>query len=220
MKTKLAAAVLAWSALASADERKTLDLATIARSASFAVHGDYGLAGFHDHTKTPANWADREYLSSCSRNRHAAIVRPDNMTYEIITVNGHDYLDSGSFQDDGGGELVVTSHNRREVTRVATIADVGVWAYRDSGFVHFGTFADFGMNDRYVSFGCRWTEAMVRERGGTTLLQSSPSMSDAPPELLAHPEPKATGPTFSFTVSVSRSSSDATTLVVLRTRDH
>lgn len=219
MKTKLALVVLAWSAVATADERKTFDMGTITRGGAFDVHGDYGLAGFHDHMKTPANWADREYLSSCSRNRHAALVRPDNATYEIISANGHDYLDSGWFQEQGG-ELVVTMHKRREVTRIATIGDLGVWAYRDNGYVHIGAFADFGMNDRYVSFGCRWTETMVRERGGTAGLVSSPSMSDAPPELLVHPEPKATGPTFSFSVSVSRSSSDASTLVVLRTRDH
>ena len=219
MKTTLAAAVLVWSAVASADERKTRTLDSITRSGSFAVHGDYGLAGIHDHMKVPADWADHEYISSCSRNRHASIVRPDGSTYEIITANGRDYLDYGFVQAENG-ELVVGMHTRREVTRVATIADVGVWAYRESGYIHFGTFADFGMNDRYVSFGCRWTETMVREGGGTIALSSAPSMSEVPPGFLTHPEPKPTGPTFSFTISVSRSSSDASTLVIMRTRDH
>ncbi len=156
-------------------------------------------------------------VSKCVRQRRGSIAW--NEVHEIVTIRGHEYLDTADFDANEAAHAVAASHQRRLVTRIATLGEIGVWAWRESGSIHFGAFADFGENDHaQTSFGCRWVEREVPERGGTATLFSEPSMSDPPSWVVAHAPPKATGPTFSIALSVSRSSSDAAPLVVLRAR--
>ena len=220
MRPAIVAATLAWSVAASADAppRTTLELASLPSSAPFDVHGDLGLAGVHEGRPLASLSPDADVvLSKCVRQRRGSIVW--NEVHEIVTIRDREYLDTAELDANEAAHVVVSSHQRRLVTRIATLGAIGVWAWREGGSIHYGAFADFGENDHaQTSFGCRWMESEVSERGGTATLFSEPSMSDPPSWVVAHAPPKATGPTFSIALSVSRSSSDAAPLVVLRAR--
>jgi hypothetical protein len=205
--------VLAWAGSAVADDRVAIDLASVAAGPPVAIRPG-GIAGFLEGARVPADLDDM--MSRCTMNRSAAVVRPDGMAYEIVARGDQTFLDEADFTTEDG-TWHFTGYRRRPVTIVAQADDVVLWAYREHGSLHIGTFADFGRNDRYTSFGCRWREVTILERGGTSRLSSDPSMSDPPRDVFTELHvPKAKGPTFWFAASVSRSSTDTAPVVVVR----
>ncbi len=182
--------------------RLEIPLGTITSSTETNVTTNVGLGGALSGQPPPASWKALQNSSMCMRQRHASFVSNEEVVSEIVTINGHDYLDV-SIVDFRDGPVKVSAHTRRPVTRVATVADGGVWAYREGGTLFIGTFADFEdtMCQFAFSHGCRWATFGIRERGGSGVLFSDGG-----------------SPSLSIAASISRSSADGAPNVVIRPR--
>jgi hypothetical protein len=203
-------------------ERAQIDLASIPTVPATALTSSVGLVRPSEGAPPPAGWPEYIGFSRCTRGRRASYQRDETGEYgwtsAIVTVGGQDYLEEASVRVDQGA-LAVDSHTRRPVKLVATLGEVGVWAYREAGALYLGTFADFGEMDRALtSFGCRWRTIRILERGGVAALASMPSMSDPGAFGEESKAPPPTGPSFSIAASLSRSASDAAPLLVVRLR--
>ncbi len=198
--------------------RVTLDLSAIASGAAYDVHGNLGLAGATVGGAFPRAWAPLSSVSYCLSSRPASYVgwgSSDGEIAEVVTINGHEYLDESRVVVEND-VLKTDSHTRRAITRVATLGETTIWAYRDSGALSIGTFAEFSSFGGAFSLGCRWLAVTVSEHGGSANIFSSPIALDIKSWGITPPPPEPPRASFSALLSLSRSTTDPAPLVLLR----
>lgn len=203
--------------------RLVLDASTIASGEAVPVRSDVGLAGFVAGGAVPASDTTVDSSSKCTHGRRGSTMSWASgaewigSTAEIVAIAGHEYLDEGELANNGNDRIKVSTHTRRPITRIATLGDEAIaWAYRQNGTIVIGAFADFGEMNRMTTLGCRWLTFTIAERGGSGSTVSRPSFSDPKTYGLPAARDKPRGPSFSIAASASRSSSDASALLVVR----